>query len=138
MNSVTIMESLGGMNGYMLNFLASAALLVLFCVLYVRITPYPEFKLIGEGKVAPAVSFSGAMLGFVIPLASAISESVSFLDMLVWAGVALVVQLLVFLVLRCCFSGLCRDIAENQLAPALLLGALSLAAGILNAACMTF
>lgn len=137
MDSVTIVESLGGVNGYFLHFLASAAMVVLFCLLYVRITPYPEFRLITEGKVAPAVSFSGALLGFVISLASAVSQSVSFTDMLVWAGIALLVQLLVFLALRTCFSGLCRSIAANELAPALLLGALSLAAGILNAACMT-
>lgn len=137
MDTVTLVESLGGANGYFLHFLAAAALVVLFCVLYVRITPYPEFRLIAEGKVAPAVSFSGALLGFVVSLASAISQSASFLDMLVWGGIALLVQLLVFLALRTCFSGLCRAIAANELAPALLLGVLSLAAGILNAACMT-
>jgi len=138
MNSVTITESLGGINGFFLNFLAAVALVVIFSVLYVWITPYAEFRLIREGKVAPAVSFSGALLGFVIPLASAISQSVSFLDMLVWSVVALVVQVLVFLVLRTCFSGLCRGIAADELAPAILLGVLSLAAGILNAASMTY
>lgn len=138
MNSVTVLESLGGVNGYSLHFLAAALLVVVFCLLYVRITPYPEFKLIAEGKVAPAVSFSGALLGFVISLSSAISQSVSFLDMLIWAGIALLVQLLVFLALRFFFSDLSRSIAANQLAPAILLGVLSLAAGILNAACMTY
>jgi putative membrane protein len=136
MNSLTILESLRGMNGYVLHLLASAALAASFSALYVWITPYREFKLIGEGKLAPALSFSGALLGFIIPLASAITQSVSFLDMLVWAGVALLVQLLVFLVLRSCFPGLCRSIAADELGPGLLLGVLSLAAGILNAACM--
>lgn len=138
MNSVTVMESLGGVNGYFLHFLAAALLVALFCVIYVRITPYPEFELIAQGKVAPAVSFSGALLGFVISLASAISHSVSLVDMLVWAAVALLVQLLVFLALRLAFADLSRSIAGNALAPAILLGALSLAAGILNAACMTY
>ena len=137
MDLASVLESLGGVNGYFLHFLASIVLTVLFSLLYVRITPYPEFRLITQGKVAPAVSFSGALLGFVISLASAISQSVSFVDMLVWAGVALLVQLLVFLSLRFTFSGLSRAIAANELAPAVLLGALSLAAGILNAACMT-
>ncbi|WP_224984425.1 DUF350 domain-containing protein [Geomonas agri] len=138
MNSVTVVESLGGVNGYFLHFLAAALLVALFCVVYVRITPYPEFKLIAQGKVAPAVSFAGALLGFAISLASAIAHSVSLLDMLVWAAVALLVQLLVFLVLRIIFADLSRAIAGDVLAPAILLGALSLAAGIVNAACMTY
>lgn len=138
MTTVTMAESLAGLNGFFLNFLAAVVLVLLFSVIYVRITPYAEFRLIHEGKVAPAVSFGGALLGFVIPLAGAIAQSVSFLDMLVWSVVALVVQVLVFLVLRTCFPGLCRAIAADELAPAILLGVLSLAAGILSAASMTY
>src|SRR5690242_18829599 len=138
MDSITIMESLGGLNAFFLNFLAAVVLTLFFAALYVWITPYAEFRLIHEGKVAPAISFSGALLGFVIPLASAITHSVSFLDMLVWAVVALVVQVLVFLVLRACLGDLCRQIADNEPAPAILLGVLSLSAGILNAACLTY
>jgi putative membrane protein len=136
MNSVTVVESLEAVNGYFLHFLAGVILVLVFSAVYIRMTPYPEFKLIREGNVAPAVSFSGALLGFVISLASAISQSVSFLDMMVWALVALVVQVLVFLALRFFFTDLSRSIAANNIAPAILLGVLSLAAGILNAACM--
>ncbi|QEM69934.1 DUF350 domain-containing protein [Geobacter sp. FeAm09] len=138
MDTVTMAESLGGLNGFLLHFLAAVVLVALFSALYVWITPYAEFRLIREGKVAPAISFGGALLGFVIPLAGAISESVSFLDMLVWSVVALVVQVLVFLALRSCCAGLCRGIADDQRAPAILLAVLSVAAGILSAACMTY
>jgi len=58
--------------------------------------------------------------------------------MVIWALVALVVQVLVFIALRLCFHDLARAIADNQLAPAILLCVLSLAAGILNAACMVY
>ncbi len=138
MNTSTMVESLGGLNDFFLHFLAAVVLVALFTAVYVRITPYAEFKLIHEGKVAPAVSFSGALLGFVIPLASAIAQSTSFIDMVIWAVIALVVQILVFLLLRSCFGDLCRGIAANELAPAILLGVLSLAAGILSAACLTY
>lgn len=138
MDSVTMADSLAGANVFFLHFLAAALLVALFAAIYVRITPYAEFGLIREGKVAPAVSFCGALIGFVIPLAGAISQSVSFVDMLVWAVIALLVQVLVFLLLRCCLAGLCRGIAEDRLAPAILLCGLSLAAGILSAACMTY
>jgi putative membrane protein len=138
MNTLAMVESLGGLTDFFLNFLASTLLVALFTFVYVWITPYAEFKLIREGKVAPAISFSGALLGFVIPLANAIAQSTSFLDMVVWAVISLVVQVMVFLVLRSCFKELCRGIGANELAPAILLGVLSLAAGILNAACLTY
>lgn len=138
MGAVTLAESLGGLNGFFLHFLISVILVLVFSMLYVRITPYAEFKLIRAGKVAPAVSFSGALLGFVIPLASAIVHSVSLLDMLVWSGIAFVVQVLVFFLLRAFFDNLCRGIADDKLAPAIFLAVLSLAAGILNASCMTY
>jgi putative membrane protein len=138
METVTVIESLAGLTGFLLHFVAAVVLLVVFTVLYVRVTPYPEFALIREGKVAPAISLSGALLGFVIPLASAIISSVSLLDMVLWALVALVVQILVYLLLKAYFHELPDDIATDRISPALLLATLSLAAGILSAACMVY
>jgi len=138
MESITVMQSMEGLTGFFSHFLAALLLTALFIAVYIRVTPYPEFQLIHEGKIAPAVSFSGAFLGFIFPLASAIISSISFLDMIVWSLVALVVQIMVFFLLKAMFVNLCSDIADNHLAPAVLLGVLSLGAGILSAACMTF
>ena len=138
MENITIAQSLEGLSGFAVNFLSAAVLTGLFILIYIRITPFAEFRMIHEGKIAPAISFSGALFGFITPLASAITHSVSFLDMLVWSLVALLVQTVVFLALRTFFHGLCRQIAENEPAPAILLGSISLAAGILSAACMVY
>ena len=138
MASVTVVESLAGLTGFLLHFVAAVVLMVVFTAIYVRVTPYAEFALIREGKTAPAVSLSGALLGFAIPLASAVISSVSLLDMALWACVALVVQILVYLLLKAFLSHLAADIAADRLAPALLLATLSLAAGIISAACMVF
>jgi putative membrane protein len=138
MESVTVVESLAGLTGFLLHFVAALVLMVVFTSIYVRVTPYPEFALIREEKIAPAISLSGALFGFTIPLASAIISSVSLLDMVIWAVVALVVQILVYLLLKAFLRDLPRDIAENRMAPALLLATLSLVAGIINAACMVF
>lgn len=138
MEPVTVTESLAGLGSFLGYFSAAVVLLVIFTLVYSWVTPYREFRLIREGKTAPAVSFIGAMLGFVAPLASVISHSVALLDMLAWAVVALVVQIVVFLVLRLLFAGLCREIAADRLPAAILLGGLSLAVGILNAACMSY
>lgn len=134
----TVLESLSGLYAFLAYFAASAVLLVLFCTIYLRVTPYPELRLIKEGKTAPAISFGGAVIGFVLPLASAIAHSVSLGDMVLWALVALIVQVIVFLFLRVCFSGLVRDIGEDRMGAAIVVAVFSSAAGLLNAACMTW
>jgi putative membrane protein len=121
-----------------LYLLAALVLLALFCLIYGWFTPYPEMQLIREGKVAAAISFGGAVLGFVIPLASAISNSVSFIDMLIWAAIALLVQIVVFVALRVAMKNLIKEIVDNHTAAATLLAVLSIAAGILSAASMTY
>ena len=138
MESLTITESLAGLGSFIGYFTAAVLLLALFSLVYGVVTPYSEFRLIKEGKVAPAVSLIGALLGFVAPLSSAITHSVALLDMIIWAVVALVVQIAVFLVLRLIFADLCKQIADDRLSAAILLGGVSFAVGVLNAACMSY
>lgn len=134
----TVLESLSGLFAFLSYFGASCVLLVLFCFIYLWVTPYHELRLVRQGKCAPAVSFGGAVIGFVLPMASAISHSLSFTDMLLWALVALLVQVLVFLVLRLSLTGLVHDIAEDRMGPAVIVAAFSVAAGILSAASMSW
>jgi putative membrane protein len=138
MQSLTIMDSLAGLGSFLGYFTAAILLLILFAIVYGLVTPYGEFQLIKEGKVAPAISIVGALLGFVAPLASAITHSVALMDMIVWAFVALVVQIGVFISLRLIFADLCKEIAADHRSAAILLGGVSLAVGILNAACMSY
>ncbi|NJD91326.1 MAG: DUF350 domain-containing protein [Geobacter sp.] len=138
MASLTLIESLAGFGSFLGYFATATVLLMLFSLIYGKVTPYPEFNLIKQGKVAPAISFTGAMLGFVAPLASAVSHSIAILDMIVWAVIALTVQIGVFIALRLLFSSLCNAIADDSIAAAILLGGLSFSIGILNAACMTY
>ena len=119
-------------------FVASLGYLLIFCLIYTKVTPYDELKLVREGKTAPAVSLGGAFIGFVLPLHSAITHSVGFVDMLVWALVAMVVQILAFSIVRLIFKDLVRQIEENQMAAAALLAFFSVAIGLLNAASMTY
>jgi putative membrane protein len=127
-----------GVVKFLVYFIASLGLTSLFLIVYMRITPYKEFDLIDNGNTAAACSLSGALFGFIIPLASAIIHSVNFFDMLVWGAVALGVQILVYLLVRQLFKGLPAAIEEGIVSKGLFLGALSMAAGILNAACMSY
>lgn len=119
-------------------FALASLLMIAFVLIYTKITPYDEFALIKQGLIAPAVSLSGAILGFVIALASVIKNSVGLLDMVAWGVVAMVVQLLAFAVVRLGFRGLTDGITQNNTAKALILGVVSVAFGMLNAGCMTY
>lgn len=131
-------QSLAGLPAFLSYFATGIGLLAVFLLLYLWITPYREISLIREGNAAAAASLSGAMVGFILPLASAITHSVSLLDMAIWGLIALIIQLLVYGAGRLLLPNLARDIPAGQVASGVLLGALSLAIGLLNAACMTY
>ncbi len=138
METNVLIASLRGVDDFLLHFAAAVLLVGLFVFIYIHITPYREITLIREGNQAAAYSLSGALLGFIIPLAIAIAQSVSFLDMLLWGGIALIVQLLVFVCARLIMPNLAKDIPAGKLAQGMLVGAFSLGIGILNAASMTY
>ncbi len=138
METGLLIASLRGVDNFLLHFGAAILLVGLFIFIYIHITPYREIALIRAGNQAAAYSLSGALLGFIIPLATAISQSVSFLDMLLWGGIALIVQLLVFLCVRLVVPKLAEDIPAGKLAQGMFIGAFSLGIGILNAASMTY
>jgi putative membrane protein len=117
---------------------AALALTVAFSLIYTLVTPHSEWNLLRNGNLSAAVAFGGALLGFVIPLASTIAHSVSLLDMVVWGAVALVVQLMAFFVARLLLPALPRQIEEDRRAAAAFSASLFLAVGILNAACMVW
>lgn len=138
MNKIQLMESFAGFDDFLAYLLLSSVLLVAFVSLYVRITPYREIALIREGNVAAACSLSGTLLGMVVPLASAVHHSVNPIDMAIWGFIALAVQLLVFGIARITLPNIVVDIPNGKIAPGIFLGAVSVAAGILNAACMSY
>ena len=133
-----IPHSLAGLPAFALYMLSSLALVVLFIVIYIQITPYRELALIREGNAAAAASLSGTIIGFVIPLAYSVVQSANLPDMVLWGLIALIVQLVVFFCVTRIIPGIVRDIPAGRVAPGVLLGSLSLATGILNAACMTY
>ncbi len=118
-------------------FGAAIALAVGFLALYVLSTPHKEFTLIREGNTAAATQLVGTFLGFAIPVAIVIGNSVSIPDMLLWGAVAAVVQLIVFVVIsRILFKGIESRIVENCTSSGIFTGGMGLGVGILQAACM--
>ena len=131
------MGLIGGSGLFALYFLVSLVLLVIFVLLYSVITPYREFELIRAGNKAAALSLGGAIIGFAIPVGKAVAQSVNFTDMLVWAGIAFLAQIIAYIAAALCVPHFRKTIVEDHLASGILLAALSIAIGILNAASMT-
>ena len=128
---------LSGSDMFALYFGAALVLLVVFVVLYNVITPYRELDLIRTDNKAAALALGGAIIGFAIPVAKAVSQSSGLVDMLVWAGLAFIAQLVAYLAASILVPQFKRTIAEDHVASGILLAAMSVAIGILNAACMT-
>lgn len=114
-------------------FATAAVLLAAFVWIYVRVTPYNEFELIAQNNIAAATSLSGAVLGFTFPLLSTIFYTQSLLEMVLWACLTCVVQLVVFMILR----RQAMKIQEGHVASALMLATFSIAAGLINAMCIS-
>lgn len=134
---MTLTESLAGLPAFISYFFLSLALLVVFLAVYLAVTPYRELALIRQGNVAAAISLGGAVIGFVLPLARAVTQSVSMLDLVAWGGVALVVQVVVFLLVGLLLPRLTAAVKDGQVAAAAFLASLAVAVGLLNAASMT-
>lgn len=109
-----------------------------FLLVYVNVTPYQEVTLIRAGNTAAAVSLSGALLGFVMPVANAIAHSESLADLAAWGAVAGIVQILAYLAARYALPQMTSDIPAGKMAPAVFLAVLSLSVGLINAACMSY
>jgi putative membrane protein len=134
---MTIEQSLAGLPAFLLYFGLALALLVVFVAIYVTVTPYHELALIREGNAAAAVSLGGAVVGFVLPLARAVTQSVSALDLMVWGLIALVVQIVVFFIVGKLLPRFAEAIKDGRMAGGILLASLAIGVGLLNAASMT-
>lgn len=133
-----VFDSFAGFDDFLVYLGIALAYLAVFVAIYIRITPYREMQLIREGNMAASFSLSGAILGFIVPLASAIQHSVSLIDMAIWGLIAMAVQVLAFVVVKLAIPSITRDIPEGKGAQGFFLGSLSLGVGLLNAACMSF
>lgn len=134
----TTLSSLNGLPAFLAYFAVAIVLLLLFIRIYTWVTPHDELALIRANNAAAALAFGGALIGFALPLSSAITHSLSLLDCVVWGAVALVVQVLTFVVLRVSIKQLSERINQGEIATGSFVAASAIAVGLINAACMTY
>ncbi len=133
-----VFDSFARFDDFLVYLALALVLLAFFIAIYIRVTPYREIALIREGNMAASFSLSGSLLGFVIPLSAAIEHSVSLVDMAIWGLVAMSIQLLAFVAVKLMIPSIVRDIPDNKQAQGFFLGAISVAVGLINAACMSY
>jgi putative membrane protein len=127
-----------GALSFLLAFLAAGGFTLVFKAIYQAITPHNEGALIRAGNSAAAVALGGAVVGYVIPLASALAHTASLPEFVAWAALAGLIQIVAFWgVRRIVLPDVSARIERGEMSAALYLLTISLAVGILNAACMT-
>jgi len=133
-----ILQSLAGLPAFLVYFCTAIIAVVAYLLVYTRITPHDEFRLIRENDPAAAIALGLSLLGFTLPVVSAIAHAANIIDCLIWSGIALIVQIVVYYLVKIPVPKLSAKIAAGELAPAIWLGLASLAAGALNAASMIY
>jgi putative membrane protein len=133
------MTSLESLPGFITHFLAGLVMLAGATYVHIRFTPHDDLALIRRGNVPCAVSLGGTVLGFAIPIASAIAHSANLLDAVVWGVIALLAQLFAwFAVARLLGSARAEAMEEvGAMARAVLKAAVAVAVGALNAGAMS-
>ncbi|TPW01966.1 MAG: hypothetical protein FD125_2309 [bacterium] len=127
-----------GATAFLIAFVAAIVFFSAFKFLYQLVTPYHERDLIRQGNSAAAIALGGALIGYVLPLASALSHTVSLPEFAAWALLAGVIQIVSFIVVsRLVYKALAARIEAGEMAAGIYLASISIGVGLLNAACMT-
>ena len=130
-------EFVAGFVSFAAYFAGAIAFCVLFGFVYLRMTPHHEFDiLVREHNASAAVALGGSLIGFAIALAAAIHVTRSAPEFVVWALVAVLSQAIAYFLARLAYPGLSAAIEQNALAAAIWLASVSIAAGLISAACM--
>lgn len=128
-----------GAQHFIVAFGTSLILLALFKWLYQMATPYDERALIAGGNRAAATALGGSVIGFTLPLASALAVTADVVEFVMWAVLAGIIQIVAFVVIRrFIISDVRGQIESGNMAVAAYLAATAIAVGLLNAASMTY
>ena len=133
-----VLQSLSGLPAFLLYFCISTVALIGFLWIYTWMTAHDEFTLLTKNVPGAAVSLGLSMLGFALPVASAIAHASNIVDCIIWSIIALCVQIVAYYCARIPVPNLSQRIAAGEMGPAIWLGLASVTAGLLSAASMTW
>ena len=75
-----VLQSLAGLPAFLLYFCVSTVAVIAFLWIYTRITAHDEFELLNKNIPGAAVSLGLSMLGFALPVASAVAHASDIVD----------------------------------------------------------
>ncbi len=122
-------------------FLTAIVMAVVFLYLYSVVTPYNDYELIFEkNNIAASIGFGGAIVGVAVPMYSALSSSVSYIDFVTWGFVAIFIQLIFALIItrtkgKYSFE---KHIEEGSVSVGVFMALLSISIGLINAGSMSY
>ena len=119
------------------HFVTSGFVLLIGVIIYLFITPMKEIALIRQKNTAAAISFSGALIGLSLPLASSLSVSVSIYEIIVWGLLAIIIQLFCFKAVDILINDLPKRIENGEISASILLFSIKISVALLNSAAIS-
>jgi putative membrane protein len=87
-----VLQSLAGLPAFLVYFCTATVVVLLYLWIYTLITPYNEFQLIRDNVPGAAVSLGLSLVGFSLPLISAIIHAANIVDCVIWGVIALTMR----------------------------------------------
>ena len=125
---------LTGLPFLLLHSSVTFAMLVSGLIVYAWVTPYDELALIKAGNTAAAITLSGAVIGFAIPLAVTLKTSLNTWDIVLWGLVTLILMIIAYRVMNLVIRDFEKRVQNDETGPAILLAAVKIAVGLIAAA----
>jgi len=125
---------LTGLPFLLLHSSVTFAMLVSGLIVYAWVTPYDELALIKAGNTAAAITLSGAVIGFAIPLAVTLKTSLNTWDIILWGLVTLILMIIAYRVMNLVIRDFENRVQNDETGPAILLAAVKIAVGLIAAA----
>lgn len=128
----------------MLNFLAYVGVALLMWAIGIFLmeitTKNKEWKLIKNGNKTASYVFLGRIVGLAIVLYSAISNSISLIDLLIWGAIGIIAQIVFFYLAEWLTPkfNITKAIDDNVESVGILLMGLAISIGIIIAGCLTY
>ncbi len=134
----SLTESLMGIAPFAIYFGISILMVALFAFIYKLFTPHDEMALIKSNNTAAAITYGGALIGFVLPLVKSMNQSANIADFMLWGFIAIVAQLVTYWLVKITLPKISDRINNDEKSAAIYLASCSICAGMLNASAMSY
>lgn len=125
---------------YLAYFGVSALLMAVGLLIFIFTTKTKEFALIGQGNKSAGIVIAGRTMGLAVILYSAIANSISLLDLAIWAGIGIVTQVIANFLAEALTPtfNVAEALEKDNQAVAISLFGMFISIGLIIAGCLTY